>query len=287
MNSKSVIKVFGAILTLLLLIFAYRYIAELVKEADLSGSSINWVWLAVSAVTFLTSYILFAIHWRMACEMIEPSNSSITERQSLSFFASQPYKYLPTSLFSFSYRAVYAKKLGLGIAKSSAAQMVEYTSMLSANFFLFTLFYTSTLDMRLASLEAVLGFLMALGFLRVKKFKIKIKNKNLHIDPPKLVCMVALATTAWLISGMAFVLLNQALGLEIRFGEMVAANCLAFSLSILAVFAPGGIGVRELVYSTFSISNVAIIYWRILTFILDCVSGLIAILVIRSKTKDA
>lgn len=67
---------------------------------------------------------------------------------------------------------------------------------------------------------------------------------------------------------------------------LIAANSIAFSLSILAVFAPGGIGVREAVYSFFSIAAVTVISWRILVFVMDFLVGIVSIFLIKkAKTK--
>jgi uncharacterized membrane protein YbhN (UPF0104 family) len=50
---------------------------------------------------------------------------------------------------------------------------------------------------------------------------------------------------------------------------------------MLAFFAPGGIGVRELVYSSFSVNALAIIYWRIMVFALDFVVGIPSVVAIK------
>jgi len=117
--------------------------------------------------------------------------------------------------------------------------------------------------------------------IKIGSLKLTIKNNRLVVSTKHLVGMFFVAIAAWIAIGLSFVVLSLGLGLPVNLLEHIAANALAFALSILAVFAPGGIGVREVVYSSFGINPAAIIYWRIMTFILDFALGVAAIIKIR------
>lgn len=281
MNKKQknlLLKGFNLILTALLLVFAYGYISRIVQQADFENIAVNWTFLVLSLALFTVGYVLMSIHWLFSCWIVNPST---TQRQVVAFFASQPYKYMPTSIFTFSSRAVYAKKLGLTLKQGATAQVFENSSMLIANFGLFVVLYTARINIfySLLIVMAITGVLYL--FSKQKDIQLQFRGRQLNVVMKQLVKMYCVASLGWFTVGLTFVAFNAGLGLQINFLDFLAANTLAFSLSLLAFFAPGGIGVREVVYDFFLVSGVAIIFWRMFTFILDSLFGLIAILAIK------
>jgi hypothetical protein len=279
MNRKNITGVLSVILTVLLLVFAYRYISNMISQIDRDTLEVNWALVGLSGLLFTVFYGVMSVHWHMATKIVDPE---VPKNQSLAFFASQPYKYLPTSLFTFSFRAVYAKKVGLSFKKSSVAQVFENGMMLAANFSVFMIVYSlhvNKIVTGLLVLVAILGLMLIWGR---RELHLRLKGRELHVSTVHLLKMFCVAFTGWLISGAAFVTLNHALHLPVDVIDYLAANSLAFSLGLLAFFAPGGIGIRELVYNYFGVNPAAIIYWRILTFVLDFVLGAWAIWRIKS-----
>ncbi len=281
MHSKRVItSLFSSILTLLLLVFAYRYFSALVDQIHSTDFIVNWMYVVASGALFLGFYGLLSLHWLYACRLVM---QNVPRDQWLAFFASQPYKYLPTSLFTFSFRGVYAKKLGMSFRKSSLAQLLENLSLMVSSCFVATVFFSA----RVQPLLAVPACIVAAGVVWLVLQKgasgLKFRGREFNVPSIQLVRLVALSTVSWLLAGGAFILLTYALGLQINILGLVLANTLAFALGILAVFAPGGIGIRELVYDFFGVAAGAIVAWRILTFVLDCLVGLVSIIAIRYR----
>jgi glycosyltransferase 2 family protein len=280
---KKLSQILSLIVTILLLVFAFNYISDIAQQADFESLSLNWFALIVALSLFALSYCFFAVNWLASARLLQRDAHT---RQALVFFASQPYKYLPSSLFIFSSRALYGKKMGLTIKQASVAQVFENTSLFTANFVLFGVLY-------LAKLNLVYG-ITAIGILTIvvtylatrQSIEFQLKGKRLTVDPSKLANMFMVAFIGWLVFGLAFVSLHWALGLQIEWLNVMAANTIAFSLGMLAIIAPGGIGVREVVYSYFMISSAAIIYWRILVFIVDMLVGGIAMLYLKTKPKQ-
>jgi uncharacterized membrane protein YbhN (UPF0104 family) len=63
----------------------------------------------------------------------------------------------------------------------------------------------------------------------------------------------------------------------------VAASSIATASGMMVIFAPGGIGVREAVFSWFGFVASTIIVWRCITFVVDIVMGVISIAMIARR----
>lgn len=276
------LSVLNVLLTALVFVFAYQYGKELLQNANFEGLSSRWWALMLSVVMFLAFYMLASLHWSMICRLIDKKASKL---QPAAFFASQPYKYLPTSIFTFSFRAKFAKALGTPIKESSYAQLLENFNILTSGIIVsgvFLLLYWNVL----AGLLVIGISFIAIYFLHRNKveFKLPILSKKV-IPIYQLLPALLLITAAWVIGGIGFYFTAVALNNDADVRLMIAANAAAYVASILAVFAPGGIGVRELVLANFSVSNAAIVLWRIVTFAVDMISGLAGIVFIRRTTK--
>lgn len=238
-------------------------------------------YVMLSIVCFLGFYGLLARHWQLICRKYDKFPQS---QQWLSFFASQPYKYLPSSVFTFSSRAVYAKKLGLPIKQSSAAQLIENLNVLSAALsvsVLFMAYHAAAIFGLLLTALLIIG-LMSACFMPV----FKVPKTAIKISGSEWVQLFVLPLIAWLLAGTAFYLIVLASGQPVEFVSAVAANAAAVGLGILAIFAPGGIGVREFIYDKFGINGTGIVAWRLLTLVLDVIVGLSAIYWINRSYKN-
>lgn len=282
LNTKIIKRFGGLLLTLATVFFSYNYITALVNDANFSKVDFTWYTLLLAILFFTGYYCFMSLNWLLSAKLFKPD---VTNNQFLVFLASQPYKYLPTSLFVFSSRAIYGKRLGLTYKQSTVAQVLENASIFFSNIVVFVFFY-SLIYWRIVSLLLLLVLFIGFYLLYKKNIiKIKFKNNKFSINTIVLIRMLSYSTTGWLFCGISFILLTMSLGFSVEGIKLIAANTIAFLLSIVAFFAPGGIGIRELVYSYFGIVGVVIIYWRILVFIMDMLIGLPAILYIRKINK--
>jgi uncharacterized membrane protein YbhN (UPF0104 family) len=282
-HKKRLLRILNLLLTLALFVFAFIYIKELAIQTDFSKIEIKWYYLVLSIILFLVFYLILSFHWVVNSRLI---SGKANTAQFLAFFASQPYKYLPTSLFTFSARAIYAKKLGVNMKHSTLAQITENGSLIMSSFMLFLLAYLSSKNIMLG-LSGIMGITVLLVFFNQRQnIKFSFQGKYLILDVKQMTNTFLIATMGWLLGGLSFMALAAATSMPFNFLNFIAVNCLAFTLSILAFFAPGGLGIREFVYNAFSISNVVIIVWRILTFMLDILFGYLAILTINLLQKD-
>lgn len=279
---NKLLKIANIVLTAGVFYFAFIYGRSLLREADFSGLMDRWWLVGLAFLVFGLSYIVSSWHWLRVCRVV---NQSVDNKQMLAFFASQPYKYLPSSIFTFSYRAKYAKDLGFGIKPSSLAQLIESFNLIGAGVAVSLLFYILHVSMIMGLIALALGLILAGVLVRydivVPIYKTKRKMMARMLVPNFLLMM-----GVWVVSGLAFLLVNYSLGLSVDPLFIISANAAAYVASILAVFAPGGIGIREAVLSMFSVQNSAVILWRLLTFAADVSLGAIAILNInRVKQK--
>lgn len=276
-------RIISMFLTVGVFCFAFVYGKELLANADMTGLQDRGYLLVLAFILFALSYVLSSWHWLRVCKTV---NSTATNNiQMLSFFASQPYKYLPTSIFSFSYRAKFAKELGLSIKDSSVTQFIENINLIGASIGTATLFYiTSNYFVYGLILTGVLCIVAILIYEQNVVIKIPKTNRNIHLRI--IIPNFALMMCSWVVAGTAFLMVNFAFGLSVNPLLIISANAAAQAASILAVFAPGGIGVRELTLSLFAASNSAIVMWRMITFAADMLLGFGAVIVIGFVKKN-
>ncbi len=280
MNKKLLFQIIQVILTIALVCFIVLKAEEFFSHVDWSLVAQNWLYVVLSGVFFLTGYMFMAKHWQLACELIQPK---VNKKQWLAYFASQPYKYLPTSFFTFSFRAVYAKKLGMDIKKSSEAQLIENANLIGSALglgMLLVVFLTNILAglAITAAIGALCYVIWRYHFVHIPKTRIKL---NLR----RWLKTVAVVTAGWVVMGLGFSMIGFALEAKPDIFVGIAANSLATGFGILAVFAPGGIGIRELVFSFFLYASTTILIWRLTTFTIDILAGVWSIWFISRSQK--
>ncbi len=260
--------------------FVSQKFNQLADSVDIGLLVNKPILLIFSIACFLLFYGLLSLHWKRICDQYAKFPQ---HHQWLSFFASQPYKYLPSSIFTFSSRGMYAKKLGLPVKQSSVVQLIENFNVQLAGLSVALVF----LCYRLSTMAGVgVSALFILGLIAISFIPtFKLPKTALEISGQTWAKLFVLPVLGWLAAGTGFYLVVMATGQQIEFTSAVAANTVAVSLGILAIFAPGGIGVREFVYNKFSVGNTGIILWRLLTLILDVVIGVIAICWINHLLK--
>lgn len=266
--NKKLINIIQTILTIALIVFVVLKAGDFFKHIDWSAVASSWPVILLSGVLFVCGYLVLAWHWMYVCRMIDAKAS---DKQWIVFFASQPYKYLPTSLFTFSSRAMFASKFGMSLKQSSEAQLIENLNLVGSALvtggLLLLLNYNFFIGLFTSLIVATICLLIW------NQRSIKIPKINLKLDLTKWFKSLAIVTLGWFIVGFGFFVM--VIGLEGRVEPIlsIAASNLATGLGILAVFAPGGIGVRELVFHYLTFASSTILIWRLTTFVVDIIFG--------------
>lgn len=275
------IKIASLVLTFATLIFSVLYGRALLGKIEIDKTSLNFAYLVLAFLMFLGFYYLLSTHWYFACKIVDKDSGRF---QRLVFFASQPYKYLPTSLFTFSFRAKYARDAGLGLKKSTIAQIIENIDILITGVCATAIFFVM-------SKYVVYGLLCVLalaGFFAVlpQTFNFRIKKRTFRPRKADLISMVGAGFGAWVVAGLALVALGHGLGLSVNPLVAIAANAAGYIASIAAFFAPGGIGVREFILTFFTIPATLVVAWRLLSLTVDLLVGGAAIFLMGRKTRN-
>lgn len=279
---KRAVQIIQVILTLALIAIVVFKAKDFLVAVEWGRIPTIWPEMVTSAALFTVGYIMLAEHWLLVAREIVPELSS---RHRLAFFASQPYKYLPTSFFTLSFRAHYARKLGMSLRESTKAQLIENINMVTGAVLLGTVALFLSLDVRVGvGMIAAISIFFALLW--------KYHHVDMHVGAAKLKlhmrCWIRaylLVLAAWFVIALGFYILASSLQSHVGFLRAVAATEYAFSAGIVAVFAPGGIGVRELVFTTFGFAASTVIVWRCITFVVDIVLGVVAIGFIAKSRK--
>ncbi|OGL32331.1 hypothetical protein A3F64_03215 [Candidatus Saccharibacteria bacterium RIFCSPHIGHO2_12_FULL_42_8] len=266
--NKKLLNIIQTVLTIALIVFIVLKAGDFFKHVDWSSVASSWPAILLSGTLFVCGYLILAWHWMYVCRMIDAKAS---DKQWLAFLASQPYKYLPTSLFTFSSRAMFASKFGMSLKQSSEAQIIENLNLIGSALVTGGLLLLLNYNFFIGLLAAMI--IATTCLLIWNQRSIKIPKVNLKLDLTKWFKSLAIVTLGWSIVGFAFFVMVIGLEGRVELILSIAASNLATGLGILAVFAPGGIGVRELVFHYLAFASSTILIWRLTTFVVDIVFG--------------
>jgi len=272
---KILLGILQTILTVSVVVLLVVKAHSLRSQVLFTSSPGNIVLVSISALLFVLFYLVMSYHWLIAVRIFKPDTN---RRLLLSFYASQPYKYLPTSLFTFSFRSKFAKDQGLAVGDSAKAQLIENGNMIASGLLSagLALVWIYNWLLGLITICLVAGVLYGV-YKSSRELSITLGRNHFKLQPKKVVPLVVLAVIGWSVAGVALWVLSLATTGSVGVLQSIGANSLAFSASILAVFAPGGVGVREVIYAHFGIALTVIVMWRLLTLGLDILLGFSAV----------
>ncbi len=261
------------------------------KSIDISSVEIRLpdsvTYLILSVFFFFLFYLLLSLAWSLILDTYSEKRSGYTSV--LSFLAGQVYKYLPSSLFGISFRILYSKKLGFSVGDSIRASLFENLLLIYTSFWIFLSFYYSYI-LFLAGLIIYL-----IGLLILKKGKKIFSNLPIikkiivfqKFSYSKLISAYFLQSLGWLVAGLA--LFVYQLGFQNNNADIVStisAQSVSYTVSILAVFAPGGLGIKEYFLNNAGITALIVINWRLLTVAMDIIISSISIIFIYKKSNE-
>lgn len=296
-NSKSQLLKKAVYVVLLNLIFILTvYIAY--QSLDFENFNFLWdeisiPWFISSIVAFILFYILQSVAWYSVLGMYSEKKQYIL---STTFLASQVFKYLPSSIFSFSFRFIFVKRFGIGAKAVTKAILLENGFQIYTGLIFFCLFFGVYRPVFLLLVPLLLCMIYVSFYLAkhdksyIKKIPVVGKMCNFtFFSYTRIHLILLLYLSSWLLSGLSIYLFRYSVtGQSDNFFNISAAQALSYSASILAVFSPGGIGVKELVLQIGRISDNLILNWRVITVLIDIFVSAIAIGLIygvSTKTK--
>lgn len=296
---KNIIKI---IIVFIVLYFVYRQLATNWTEVVNYSWNVNLYLLVLSVVMHLFTFILFSRVW---CFLIAALGYKVklTHAFKISYIANLG-RYIPGKIWPVFGMAYLAKQLGIREEKSVTSWVVAMIFALPSAFmagFICILISPEILSEELSKylgpgvyLTAAVIFMISLSLIFIPGKSLSILNVLLKlIKKPKIDFNLKISTAliiyggyliCWIVYGLSFwVFINSVTsGSNLPVLPAVAAFVIAYQIGYLAIFAPGGMGIRELVLAiiltpylgpaAFGIAVVARV-WNLIT---EIISALIA-----------
>jgi hypothetical protein len=162
------------------------------------------------------------------------------------FFASQLAKYLPGGIWAVAAQTELSADSGVPRSRSGAASVLNLALSLAAAAVLGPLAGARSGWPRVAAVGLALAVFLAVVLIVLPRV---VAGRSLQLSPGRLATAGGLALAIWVAYGVHLGLLVHASGTDrpVGFGTLVGTFALAWASGLVAVIAPAGIGVREVV----------------------------------------
>jgi len=248
--------------------------------------------LVAGVFFFIVFYALLAMAWLRTARLYSPSASG---RVAMSFFASQLFKYLPTSVFTVSARVKYSRDVGMKTGEAVKAALLDIAYLVATGLVVWGLFGGS----RLTVAVVVLSIAVAVAWwpnIYALASRLPFAGRVLPDVTPRrrdVGAIAALTTLGWLAAGVSLFLVARGYAVsnsEFDLYDGIAFNAVSYVASLLAVFAPAGLGVREALLLQANLPTHVVVSWRVVTTVVDVMVGvgaLVAFAMMRRRAPDA
>lgn len=218
-------------------------------------------WLIVASLIVLGTYMLLIETWRrILMRLGAPVAFAPAARV---WFVSNLGKYVPGKIWQVSAMAVMIGEYGVSLATASASAVVITIANVATGFAVVLITSTATVRQLAGGFAGVLtvtlGLVMILLAVPVlagkwNKYAERFGRSQLSVDVPMAAIWIALVGCAlsWVFYGVAFQffvrsIIGSAPGTTSAY---IAAYTASYLIGYLTLFAPGGLGARELVLTT-------------------------------------
>ncbi len=267
MSRRQIWIVLQVLFVVLALWFAGRAIASQWQgvRAALANAELRWGFVALSVLLVLCDYALLIQVWRaMLAAWGEGGKLSLREAARI-WFVSNLGRYVPGKVWQIGAMAVMAQRRGVSPVTATGASLVVNLANVAAGFVV--VLATGAAVFRSFNdagphtgvlVAAILGaglLLLPLAFRLGAPLVARLTRDRIRLPaiPAQAIWLAALGTAAaWVVYGIAFQWFSAALVHRVTGGTAlyVAAFTGSYLVGYLAVFAPGGIVVREYMLAT-------------------------------------
>jgi uncharacterized membrane protein YbhN (UPF0104 family) len=265
------------------------------------------VWLLFASLVVLGTYALLIETWRQVLRRLGarvPFGPAARV-----WFVSNLGKYVPGKIWQVTAMTVMIGKYGVPVAVSGASAIVMTIANVASGFAIILLTSTTAVRELAGDSDALLVAAVGLGVCLAaipmlarqwNNLAVRLGREQLTVSVPMSTVWLAVAGCAvsWILYGIAFQMFVRAL-LGTTVGSTsayIAAYALSYLIGYLAVFAPGGIGARELVLTTLLVplglanppqAALITVGSRLWLTVLEIVPSLAALVAGRSPQADA
>jgi uncharacterized membrane protein YbhN (UPF0104 family) len=274
----------------------------------------NWLdprWMVLSIGVYAAYWAVATFIWRLTLREVsgirQPFGQSLLQLVLVSLG-----KYVPGKIWGITARGAQLGRSGITWTISLQATLLEQMVMLHAAFLLCTLLYAVTVPSAVSlslSVVALLSSLMGrqiqrsliapINWLAARYFKrSQLTTGITQVGTLPYVRLLAAFMASWFLIGLVFATLYYAAfpkswGLTLTL-ILIQANTIGVVAGFLALFAPGGMGVREAVTSGVLSMFVALpdavfasVLFRLLVVSVELSGGLFVILLVRPQPKES
>lgn len=261
------INILKLVLIAIVLYFVYGQFSKHWQEVVAYDWSVNFGLLILSLVVHLIAFTMFSRTW---CLIIGTLGYKVKLRHAFKIaYIADLGRYIPGKIWPLFGMAYLARQLGIqeerAVTSWGLAMIFNLPSALLAGGACFLL-YPGTFDIDITSTLGRGAYLIGAGILIFSVLLIFLPNKVFilanyflrKLKRPEIILKIKLTTAlkiysgyiiCWLLFGLAFWIFVKAVagGETIPLVPTMGAFIIAYQIGYLAFFAPGGIGIRELV----------------------------------------
>ncbi|MHB1094714.1 MAG: lysylphosphatidylglycerol synthase domain-containing protein [Gemmatimonadaceae bacterium] len=241
-------------LALLLFLGGYLYINGDDYEHAFAQSSPDWGLLALSSLLVLVAYAVLIQTWRQVVVAWGESLAFPTAMRI--WFVSNLGKYVPGKIWAIAAMGTLAQEQGISPAAAMGSSVVVQLVNLVTGFGVFFIAGAHVMDVPAGAMAGVIGLGAVLfGAPWLVPLGVRLLNAvtgravTLPHLPPRAIWWAAAGTTlAWVLYGVAFQLFAAGMmegTAPGTLGDWTAIFIGPYLVGFIAIFAPGGIGVRE------------------------------------------
>ena len=249
-------------LTLVFVVFAAWYLWRQWSSAADARVRLRFdpAWLALASVIVLATYALLIETWRRVLAALGAPVAFAPA--AVVWFVSNLGKYVPGKIWQLSAMTVMIGSHGVSVSAAGASAAVITIANIATGFAIVLLTSAATVRQLSGGIAAVVLVTVALLVALLatpllarhwNQLARRLGREQLSVNIPLRAVWVAVGGCAlsWLLYGLAFQYLVRSLIGDTRAPLMayVTANTASYLLGYLAIFAPGGIGVREVALS--------------------------------------
>lgn len=211
-------------------------------------------WLALSAVAFWADFVLLIVLWKTFLYVISDKRISTIVAYKISALSNLG-KYVPGKVWAFLGIVYFLKRRGFAATEALASTALHQAYTVVAGLLFVSAVLGTEIWGRLPLVSVLVGLVLGVIVIYPPVFSFLL-NRALRLlkrDPlpytlsfGRAFALLIAYIFAWVLYGISFWCLLKGIGLDHPpFWSMVAASSAAYLIGFLAIFAPGGLGVRE------------------------------------------
>jgi hypothetical protein len=219
------------------------------------------VWLLVASLLVLGTYMLLIETWRRV--LIQLGAHVAFAPAARVWFVSNLGKYVPGKIWQVSAMTVMIREYGVSLAAASASAVVITIANVATGFAVVLITSTATVRQLAGGFAGVLTVTLGLVLILLSvpvlagqwnKYAERFGRAQLSVTVPLSAIWLALVGCAlsWILYGLAFQLFVRSIvgSAPGSASAYIAAYTASYLIGYLTLFAPGGLGARELVLTT-------------------------------------